>query len=123
MMGDGAAILPEDTHFYAPFSGTVETVFPTKHAIGLKSDDGVELLIHVGLDTVELKGEHYTTHVNQGDKVKQGDLLLEADLDAIKQAGYDTTTVLVVTNTKDFVDVVQNEATTVDNNTVALYVL
>lgn len=123
MMGDGAAILPEDTHFYAPFDGTVETVFPTKHAIGLKSDDGVELLIHVGLDTVELKGQHFTNHVEQGQKVKQGDLLLEADLDAIKQAGYDTTTVLVVTNTKDFVDVVQNEATTVDNNTVALYVI
>lgn len=123
MMGDGAAIIPTDDHFYAPFDGTVETVFPTKHAIGLKSKDGVELLIHVGIDTVDLKGAHFTTHVNQGATVKQGELLLDADLDAIKADGYDTTTMLVVTNTKDFVDVVPNEVTTVDKNAVALYVI
>ena len=123
MMGDGAAIIPTDNHFYAPFDGTVETVFPTKHAIGLKSKDGVELLIHVGIDTVDLKGAHFTAHVNQGATVKQGDLLLDADLDAIKADGYDTTTMLVVTNTKDFVDVVPNEVTTVDKNAVALYVI
>jgi PTS system beta-glucosides-specific IIC component len=123
MMGDGAAIIPTDDHLYAPFDGTVETVFPTKHAIGLKSKDGVELLIHVGIDTVDLKGAHFTAHVNQGATVKQGDLLLDADLDAIKADGYDTTTMLVVTNTKDFVDVVPNEVTTVDKNAVALYVI
>ncbi|MFC6171893.1 beta-glucoside-specific PTS transporter subunit IIABC [Loigolactobacillus jiayinensis] len=123
MLGDGVAIIPQDGKIYAPFSGTVVTVFPTKHAIGLKSDSGVELLIHCGLDTVNLKGAPFTQHVQTDQHVKQGDLLMEADLAAIKQAGYDITTPLVVTNTKEFVAVESTDKTVVSKDDVALYVI
>lgn len=123
MLGDGVAVIPEDGKFYAPFDGVVETVFPTKHAIGLKSDSGIELLMHIGLDTVELKGEPYDVKVKANQRVKKGDLLVNADLDKIKKAGYKTVTPLIVTNTKDFVEIVPNEKTTVDNGTVSFYVV
>ncbi|EJO04274.1 beta-glucoside-specific PTS transporter subunit IIABC [Oenococcus oeni] len=123
MLGDGVAVIPEDGNFYAPFDGVVETVFPTKHAIGLKSDSGIELLMHIGLDTVELKGEPYDVKVKANQRVKKGDLLVNADLDKIKKAGYETVTPLIVTNTKDFVEIVPNEKTTVDNGTVSFYVV
>ena len=102
MMGDGAAIVPNDNKIYAPFDGVVELVFETKHAIGLKSYDGCELLIHVGLDTVELKGKHFISHVIKDQKVKKGDLLLEFDREAISKEGYDTTIPVIVTISKDF---------------------
>lgn len=123
ILGDGVAVIPEDGKFYAPFDGVVETVFPTKHAIGLKSDSGIELLMHIGLDTVELKGKPYDVKVKANQRVKKGDLLVNADLDKIKKAGYETVTPLIVTNTKDFVEIVPNEKTTVDNGTVAFYVV
>ncbi|MDN5951140.1 MAG: glucose PTS transporter subunit IIA, partial [Loigolactobacillus coryniformis] len=123
MLGDGVAIIPQDGKIYAPFAGTVMTVFPTKHAIGLKSDSGVELLIHCGLDTVNLKGAPFTQHVQTDQRVAQGELLMEADLEQIKQAGYDTTTPLVVTNTKDFVAVEATDKTVVTKDDVALYVI
>lgn len=123
MLGDGVAVIPEDGKFYAPFDGVVETVSPTKHAIGLKSDSGIELLMHIGLDTVELKGEPYDVKVKANQRVKKGDLLVNADLDKIKKAGYETVTPLIVTNTKDFVEIVPNEKTTVDNGTVSFYVV
>lgn len=124
MLGDGVAVIPSVGEFYAPFDGTVETVFPTKHAIGLKGKNGVELLIHIGLDTVELKGKYFDAHVKQGDTVSRGDLLMKADLDAIKAAGYDVTTPLIVTNTKDFVEIMQNkEKTTVTNNDTVMYII
>lgn len=123
MLGDGVAVIPEDGKFYAPFDGVVETVFPTKHAIGLKSDSGIELLMHIGLDTVELKGKPYDVKVKANQRVKKGDLLVNADLDKIKKAGYETVTPLIVTNTKDFVEIVPNEKTTVDNGTVSFYVV
>ncbi|KGH56692.1 PTS beta-glucoside transporter subunit IIABC [Oenococcus oeni S25] len=123
MLGDGVAVIPEDGKFYAPFDGVVETVFPTKHAIGLKSDSGIELLMHIGLDTVELKGEPYDVKVKANQRVKKGDLLVNANLDKIKKAGYETVTPLIVTNTKDFVEIVPNEKTTVDNGTVSFYVV
>ena len=99
MMGDGIAIIPNDHHVYAPFDGTVEAVFATKHAIGLKSKQGCELLIHIGLNTVEANGTGFTYHVAKGDKVTQGDLLIEFDQDALHQAGYDLTTPVIITNT------------------------
>ncbi len=123
MLGDGAAVIPEDNHFYAPFDGVIETVFPTKHAIGLKSDTGIEVLIHIGLDTVELKGKYYTAHVEANQRVKKGDLLMDADLDAIKKAGYDTTTPVVVTNTKDFVEIQPSDKTQVTNDDPLFYVV
>lgn len=123
MLGDGVAVIPEDGKFYAPFDGVVETVFPTKHAIGLKSDTGIELLMHIGLDTVELKGKPYDVKVKANQHVKKGDLLVKADLDAIKKAGYDTTTPLIVTNSKEFVEIVPNDKTTVNNDAVSFYVV
>lgn len=102
ILGKGAAIRPTEGKVYAPFDGTVDMMFETGHAINLISDDGVELLIHVGLDTVKLKGEHYTAHVQNGDKIQRGQLLLEFDPAAIAAAGYDVITPVVVCNTADF---------------------
>lgn len=99
IMGDGIAIEPSIGRVVAPFDGVIEVAFKTKHAIGLKSFDGCELLIHVGLDTVELNGKGYTSHIKKGDTVSKGDLLLEFDIDAIKQAGYDIVTPIIITNT------------------------
>lgn len=102
MIGKGIAVKPTDGKIYSPVNGTVSMIFPTLHAVGLQSEEGVELLVHVGIDTVNLKGEGFKGHVQMGDTVKMGDLLLEADLDAIKNAGYDTVIPVVVTNTPDF---------------------
>lgn len=104
-MGGGAAIEPDDTKVYAPFDGKIVTVLPSKHAIGLKSHDGVELLIHVGLDTVALGGEGFTVHVAAKQQVRTGDLLMEFDPRVIREAGYSLITPLVVTNSKRFGDV------------------
>ena len=101
-MGRGAAVAEPEGKVYAPFDGEVTVCFETKHAIGLHSSDGVDLLIHVGLDTVNLKGEHFTAHVEQGAAVKKGQLLLEFDVPAIKAAGYDVTTPVLVTNAADY---------------------
>ena len=106
MMGDGVAILPADGKVYAPVSGEVTVMMDSNHAVGLESENGAELLIHVGLDTVELNGEGFTTHVQKGDQVKAGDLLLEADLDAIKAHDYDVTTIIVVTNTTEYGEII-----------------
>lgn len=105
MMGDGAAVKPSDGTIYAPVDGTVTVAYATKHAYGLTSNDGAEVLIHVGLDTVNLKGEHFESFVEQGQKVKKGDKLGTIDLAAVQQAGYDTTVMLVVTNTSNYTQV------------------
>ena len=102
IMGRGGAVQNPGGRVTAPFDGAVTSVFDTRHAIGLVSEAGVELLIHVGLDTVSLQGRHFTAHVQEGDKVKKGDLLLEFDEAAIREAGYDTTTPVVVTNADEF---------------------
>jgi glucose-specific phosphotransferase system IIA component len=106
MLGKGIAIEPSLGKVVAPFNGKVETLFDTKHAIGLLSDNGIEVLIHIGIDTVELGGKYYTTHISEGDKVKRGDVLVEFDMEAIKKAGYMITTPVIVTNTSDYRDVV-----------------
>ncbi|WP_419889161.1 beta-glucoside-specific PTS transporter subunit IIABC [Paenibacillus xylanexedens] len=105
-MGKGIAIRPTSGRVVSPITGVVQTVYRTKHAIGLVSDDGVEMLIHIGQDTVKLKGEHFTTHVKDGDRVNAGDLIVEFDLQAIKDAGYETVTPIIVTNTSNYLDVV-----------------
>ncbi|MBE9909309.1 beta-glucoside-specific PTS transporter subunit IIABC [Enterococcus casseliflavus] len=102
MMGNGMALISATGQFSAPFSGTVTTLFPTKHAIGLTSDQGVELLIHVGVNTVDLDGKYFQGYVEQGQKVIKGDLLLEADLKKIEYEGYPIVTAVIVTNTKDY---------------------
>lgn len=106
VLGAGTAIIPADGKVYAPFDGVVETLPDSRHAVGLRSADGVELLIHVGKDTVNLSGEHFAVHVKEGDQVKKGQLLLTCDLEALRGAGYDVTTPVIVTNTDEFLDVV-----------------
>lgn len=105
ILGDGIAILPEEGKVYAPADGEVSCVMDTKHAVALTSAQGLEILIHVGLETVELKGKYFTSHVENGTKVKEGDLLLEFDLEALKKAGYQTVTPVIITNASDFVSV------------------
>lgn len=105
-LGQGVAILPSEGKLYAPVDGTITTFFPTGHAVGIMGDNGVEILIHVGMDTVKLKGEGFQPKVTQGVKVKKGDLLLEVDLEKVKAAGYSITTPVIITNTDDFADVV-----------------
>ena len=114
MLGKGMAIKPAEGKVYAPFDGTVAMIFHTKHAVSLVSDKGAEVLIHVGLDTVMLKGEHYTAHVENGAVVKKGDLLLEFDMAAIAEAGYDTITPVVICNTDDYKDIVRMTGKTVE---------
>ena len=110
IVGKGAAVIPSEGKVYSPVDGTVASVFDTKHAIGLVSEEGVEVLIHVGLDTVELGGQHFTARVAQDDKVTKGQLLLEFDVDAIKAAGYDTVTPVVISNTDSYLDVLAADA-------------
>lgn len=104
-LGKGMAVIPSKGEVWAPCDATVETVFETKHAIGLTGENGVEILIHIGVDTVELGGKFYTAHVKDGDKVKAGQLLISFDMDKIKEAGYDVTTPMIVTNTDDYQEV------------------
>lgn len=105
MLGKGVAIEPTVGRAVSPVDGTVSTIFETKHAVGLTSDNGAEVLIHIGLDTVKLNGNHFSTHVKAGDKVKVGDLLVEFDIEKIKEAGYPTVTPVIITNTDSYEDV------------------
>ena len=98
MMGDGFAVEPANGNIVSPVSGTVSSIFPTKHALGLVTEAGLEVLVHIGLDTVSLEGKPFTVHVAEGQKVAAGDLLVTADLGAIREAGRETTTVVVFTN-------------------------
>lgn len=105
ILGKGAAIIPKKGVVYAPFDGKVDAVFETGHALGLVSEDGVELLVHVGIDTVNLKGKHFTPKKKSGDTMKKGDILLEFDIDKIKADGYDVTTPIIISNTEQFAKV------------------
>ena len=101
-LGEGAAIEPSEGKLYAPADAVVDNLFDTHHAIGLVTDAGAEILLHIGIDTVKLGGKHFTPHVKTGDKVKKGDLLISFDLDAIRAEGYLCTTPLIVCNTDDY---------------------
>ena len=105
VLGKGAAIRPAKGEVKAPVSGTVTTLFETKHAVGITSEDGVEILIHVGINTLELSGKYYDAHVSEGDTVKTGDLLLTFDMEQIQAAGYETVTPVIISNTDDYADV------------------
>lgn len=120
MLGKGMAIKPSEGKVYAPFDGIVAMVFDTKHAVSLVSEKGAEVLIHVGLDTVMLKGEHYTAHVESGAAVKKGDLLLEFDMEAIKAAGYQVITPVVVCNADDYKDVIRTTGMQVEPGDVVM---
>lgn len=115
-MGQGVGIEPDEGKVYAPFDGTVEMVFDTKHAIGLTSSDGISLLIHVGLDTVELNGQYFTAHVSAGDPIRRGQLLLEFDLDKIAEK-YKTVTPVLVVNTDEYASVSGISGIKADNDT------
>lgn len=102
MVGDGFAVQPSENRVYAPCDCTVLTVFGTKHAIGLSLENGIELLIHIGLDTVQLNGAPFDIHVKEGDELKKGDLIAVFDEQAIQEAGYRTVTPVIVTNTDQY---------------------
>lgn len=101
LLGDGIAIIPTDNEVKSPVNGTVVQVFDTLHAYSIKSDDGLEILVHIGLNTVELKGEGFTAKVSEGDKVHAGDILCETDINAIKEKGYEVYTPIVITNSDE----------------------
>ncbi len=105
IIGKGAAVVPEKGEIHAPSEGEILSVFDTGHALGMRTRDGVELLIHIGLNTVELKGKYFQTHIKQGDLVKKGDLLISFDIEEIQKAGYDITTPVLVSNTADYLDI------------------
>ena len=123
LMGKGIAVIPTEGKVFAPMNCKVESLFKTNHAIGLKDSNGVELLIHIGIDTVKLEGKHFKSHINQGDEVKYGDLLIEFDKDAIKKEGYDLSTAVIVTNTSDYMDVLGTEKSSVNNQDTLIRVL
>lgn len=114
LLGKGVGLKPADGKVYAPCNGTLTTLFPTKHALGITSDNGAEILIHLGLDTVKLNGEHFTAHASQGDKVKKGQLLVTVDLDAVAKAGFSMVTPVIITNTADYLDVVPMSSNSVN---------
>lgn len=98
MMGDGIAVIPEENQIVSPVDATVTAVFPTGHAVGLQAADGVELLLHLGVDTVDLNGQYFVSKVAQGQIVKAGDLLVEMDYQAVKKAGYENDVIMIITN-------------------------
>lgn len=112
-LGKGVVILPEEGKVYAPVTGTVTVLFPSLHAIGITSDAGVELLIHIGINTVQLNGEGFTAHIKQGNQIKQGQLLVEFDMNKIKEAGYTLETPVLVTNYADLKEVKNTNASSV----------
>lgn len=108
-LGKGVAVLPESGIVTAPFDGTVTTVYSSKHAIGLTSEGGLECIIHIGLDTVNLKGKYFDIKAENGQKVKKGDLLADVDIDSIRKEGYSLTTPIIVVNTAEYMDVFANQ--------------
>lgn len=105
ILGKGVAIIPADGHVVSPVDGTIVTIFDTLHAIGLKSDDGVEVLIHIGLDTVKLGGKHFTARAKSGDRVTVGSPLVDVDIDKVKEEGYDVITPIIISNSFDYGDI------------------
>ncbi|GLI84264.1 PTS beta-glucoside transporter subunit EIIBCA [Rossellomorea marisflavi] len=123
IMGRGIAILPEKGEVTAPADGTITALMDSRHAVGFTTDKGVEILIHVGIDTVNLAGKHFTSHVKMGDHVKAGDLLLTFDLEKIKQEGYEVVTPVIITNTADYMEVLSMENTNVNQGEKLLSIL
>ena len=123
MMGKGIAINPKEGKVVSPINGTVQMIFKTKHAIGLKSQDGAEILIHIGMDTVQLDGKHFTAHVKDGDKVKVGDTLVEFDMNAIKNEGYELITPVIITNTMEYLEIVPKDIKSVNTGETLITIL
>lgn len=123
VLGKGIAILPKEGKVYAPAAGTVSALFPTLHAIGIETEQGAELLIHIGLDTVQLNGEGFEAMVKQGDRVEQGQLLIQFDKEFIEGKGYCMETPVLVTNSDDFLEIVETKETQVNAGEVLLTLL
>ncbi len=104
-LGKGVGIIANDNTLVAPISGTISSFFETKHAIAIKSNNGIEVLIHVGIDTVELNGKYFTALKKEGDKIKRGEPLLNVEFDKISEEGYDNTVLMVITNTTDYTEI------------------
>lgn len=115
-LGKGIAIIPEENTIHSPVDGEIVSLFPTHHAIGIKAEYGIEVLIHIGIDTVKLNGEGFHALVKQGDKVKRGDSLITVDFESVKEKGYDTTVISVITNTADYLDVLPSTKSSLLNN-------
>lgn len=122
-LGKGILLIPGEGKVFAPFDGTLTTLFPTKHALGLISDSGCEILIHIGMDTVQLDGKYFEAHAAQGDRVKKGELLVSFDMDAIEKAGYSLETPVLVTNSGDYVDFIETRNKEVDSQDELLTVI
>ncbi|MGL5869556.1 PTS sugar transporter subunit IIA, partial [Clostridium chrysemydis] len=122
-LGKGVGINANSNLIVSPIEGEIVSIFPTKHAFGLKSKDGVELLIHIGINTVELDGENFELLAKVSDKVEVGTPLVKVDFNKIKEQGYDTTVVMVVTNSYEFMDVIPSEANKIDEKNECLKVI
>ena len=118
-LGSGFAIMPTDHNVYAPVSGTISVVFPTKHAYGITTKNNEEILIHIGIDTVKLNGQYFTSHVKQGDIVIAGDLLATVDFDKVKEAGYDPSVIVVDTSNKKSIKLLNKEDKITQNSIIA----
>ena len=114
-MGKGCAVVPTEGKVYAPFDGTIVGLLDSHHAVGMESENGIEILIHVGMDTVKLNGKHFTCHIEDGQHVKCGQLLLEFDIDAIKKEGYEVVTPVIITNSDEFTEIATEAAGQVKN--------
>ena len=101
ILGEGCAVIPAEGKVYAPFDGVCENLFDTLHALGLRSGQGIEMLVHVGLETVTLNGAPFKAHISSGERFKKGDLLLEFDIEAIRKAGCEIQTPVIITNAED----------------------
>lgn len=120
IVGKGAAIVPEKGEVRAPSEGEIISIFDTGHALGMRTKDGVELLIHIGLNTVELKGKYFQIHAKEGSHVQKGELLISFDINAIQQAGYDITTPVLVSNTADYMDILSKKEGTAGNGLITV---
>ncbi|MCM3112427.1 beta-glucoside-specific PTS transporter subunit IIABC [Lederbergia lenta] len=123
VLGNGIGIIPAEGMVVAPVDGEITTLFPSLHAVGITSVNGVEILIHVGLDTVQLEGKGFTAHVKQGDKVKKGQKLLDFNIEKIEKAGYSIVTPVVVTNTAEYLEVAETQESKVDRGTNLITVI
>ena len=121
-LGKGIAVIPSKGEILAPADGTLSVLYPTLHALGFVLDNGVELLIHIGINTVELNGEHFKKYVEQGARVKKGDKLVTFDIDAIQKKGYDPTVMVLISNTEQFagVDGVPGERASLDKDVILI---
>lgn len=121
IMGEGIAIEPSEDMLYSPANGVVSHVFPTKHAVGIVTDEGIEVLLHIGIDTVGLKGEGFESFVRENDRVKVGDRLISFDIDTIKSKAKSTTTVMIITN-MDIVESIDFKYGDVDNRSSVIVI-